>query len=88
MSALHSRPAFIAGLRALAELLEARPDVQIPRSTVVHHFVPDAQDADMPMTADTTPLIHYRCCTCNGTGLYDDQTCADCHGTGIDNHGA
>ncbi|MFI6992317.1 hypothetical protein [Nonomuraea wenchangensis] len=42
----------------------------------------------MPTTADATPLIHYRCCTCNGTGLYDDQTCADCHGTGIDNHGA
>lgn len=31
-------------------------------------------------------LAHYRCCTCNG--LTDDQTCADCHGSGIDNHGA
>ncbi|MGP3961905.1 hypothetical protein ACTWPT_38515 [Nonomuraea sp. 3N208] len=47
MSTMHSRPAFIAGLRALAELLEARPDIPIPRSTVVHHFVRDAQDAEM-----------------------------------------
>ncbi|MFB9622702.1 hypothetical protein [Nonomuraea helvata] len=30
----------------------------------------------------------YGCCTCNGTGLYDNQTCRDCDGTGIDNHGA
>lgn len=33
-------------------------------------------------------LAHFRCCTCNGTGLTDDQTCADCDGSGIDNHGA
>jgi hypothetical protein len=36
---------------------------------------------------DTLPVIHYRCCTCNGTGL-DGDTCRDCDGTGIDNHGA
>lgn len=31
----------------------------------------------------------YGCCTCNGTGLdCDRETCRDCHGTGIDNHGA
>jgi hypothetical protein len=47
MSTTHSRPAFITGLRALADLLEARPDIPIPRSTVVHHFVHDTQDADM-----------------------------------------
>jgi DnaJ-class molecular chaperone len=29
------------------------------------------------------------CCTCNGSGLDgDSDTCRDCHGTGIDNHGA
>ncbi|MEV0827669.1 hypothetical protein [Nonomuraea rubra] len=29
----------------------------------------------------------YRCCTCNGSGVDDDnQTCRDCTGTGIDNH--
>jgi DnaJ-class molecular chaperone len=33
-------------------------------------------------------ITHYACCTCGGTGLTDDQTCADCHGSGIDNHGA
>ncbi|MGI5285815.1 hypothetical protein ACQEVF_21085 [Nonomuraea polychroma] len=34
-------------------------------------------------------VIHYRCCTCNGTGLdADDASCSDCDGTGIDNHGA
>ncbi|MEQ4724921.1 hypothetical protein [Nonomuraea sp. B19D2] len=34
-------------------------------------------------------LIHCRCCTCNGTGLDADRdTCRDCDGTGIDNHGA
>lgn len=26
----------------------------------------------------------YACATCNGTGLYDDDTCRDCFGTGID----
>ncbi|MFI0425256.1 hypothetical protein [Spongiactinospora sp. 9N601] len=35
----------------------------------------------------------YCCCTCGGTGLVNGDadhadTCADCHGTGIDNHGA
>ncbi|MBB6545870.1 DnaJ-class molecular chaperone [Nonomuraea rubra] len=35
-----------------------------------------------------TDIRHYGCSTCNGTGLYDDRTCADCDGTGIDNHGA
>lgn len=40
------------------------------------------------MNPDTTAVIHYRCCTCNGTGITDDQTCADCSGTGNDNHGA
>ncbi|GAA3152479.1 hypothetical protein [Nonomuraea roseoviolacea] len=40
------------------------------------------------MTSDVT-VIHYRCCTCNGTGLDDDRdTCRDCTGTGIDNHSA
>jgi DnaJ-class molecular chaperone len=39
-----------------------------------------------------TTLSRFRCCTCNGTGLLnaDDghaETCADCDGTGIDNHG-
>jgi DnaJ-class molecular chaperone len=34
-------------------------------------------------------VSHYRCCTCNGTGLdSDDARCRDCDGTGIDNHGA
>lgn len=34
-------------------------------------------------------VIHYRCCTCNGTGIdSDDARCLDCDGTGIDNHGA
>lgn len=27
----------------------------------------------------------YVCVTCNGTGLYDDDTCLHCSGTGIDN---
>ncbi|MGW0200527.1 hypothetical protein [Nonomuraea sp. NPDC003201] len=47
MSTSHSRPAFVAGLRALADLLEARPEIPTPWSTTVHHFVPDAQDAEM-----------------------------------------
>ncbi|MFB4294576.1 hypothetical protein ACBI99_43540 [Nonomuraea sp. ATR24] len=35
------------------------------------------------------PVIHYRCCTCSGTGLHlEGDRCADCDGTGIDNHGA
>jgi DnaJ-class molecular chaperone len=38
------------------------------------------------MNIDT--VTRYRCCTCNGTGIYDDQTCADCDGSGVDNHGA
>lgn len=29
-------------------------------------------------------IHHYACATCNGTGLYDDDTCRDCSGTGID----
>jgi hypothetical protein len=34
-------------------------------------------------------LAHGRCCTCNGRGLdTDGDTCRDCDGTGIDNHGA
>ncbi|WP_281368001.1 hypothetical protein [Nonomuraea typhae] len=37
---------------------------------------------------DDLPVIHYRCCTCNGTGLAEDARCRDCDGTGIDNHGA
>jgi DnaJ-class molecular chaperone len=38
---------------------------------------------------DDLPVIHYRCCTCNGTGLDTDHVrCLDCDGTGIDNHGA
>lgn len=47
MSTTHSRPAFITGLRALADLLETRPEIPIPGSTVVYHFVRDAHDADM-----------------------------------------
>ncbi|MFI6174498.1 hypothetical protein ACIA8R_03050 [Nonomuraea sp. NPDC051191] len=35
------------------------------------------------------PLANGRCCTCNGTGLDgDSDTCRDCDGSGIDNHGA
>jgi DnaJ-class molecular chaperone len=35
------------------------------------------------------PVIRYRCCTCGGTGLHSEgHQCADCHGTGTDNHGA
>ncbi|WP_275477746.1 hypothetical protein [Herbidospora cretacea] len=35
------------------------------------------------------PVIHYRCCTCAGTGLTSDgERCHDCDGTGIDNYGA
>ncbi|WP_171074832.1 hypothetical protein [Nonomuraea basaltis] len=35
------------------------------------------------------PLAYGCCCTCNGSGLDGDgDTCRDCHGTGIDNHGA
>ncbi|MFI7130168.1 hypothetical protein ACIBQ1_31050 [Nonomuraea sp. NPDC050153] len=38
---------------------------------------------------ETLPVIHYRCCTCTGTGIdSEDARCADCDGTGIDNHGA
>ncbi|GAA3695390.1 hypothetical protein GCM10022224_071320 [Nonomuraea antimicrobica] len=38
---------------------------------------------------ETLPVIHYRCCTCNGTGIdSEDARCADCDGTGIDDHGA
>lgn len=34
-------------------------------------------------------VIHYRCCTCNGTGIDSEGACClDCDGTGIDNHGA
>lgn len=36
----------------------------------------------------TIPFPRSCCCTCNGTGITDAQTCADCHGSGIDNHGA
>jgi hypothetical protein len=40
-------------------------------------------------SGDAVIVIHYRCCTCNGTGLDSlGTTCADCTGTGIDNHGA
>jgi DnaJ-class molecular chaperone len=40
-------------------------------------------DEQLPM------IVHYSCCTCNGTGLDDDRNrCLDCDGTGIDNHGA
>ncbi|GAA3645214.1 hypothetical protein GCM10022224_004740 [Nonomuraea antimicrobica] len=52
MFTTHSRPAFVAGLRALADFLEARPDIPTPRSTVVHHFVPDAQDTEMRAEID------------------------------------
>ncbi|MEV5895766.1 hypothetical protein [Nonomuraea fuscirosea] len=38
---------------------------------------------------DDLPVIRYRCCTCNGTGITTDNArCPDCDGTGIDNHGA
>ncbi|MFI7455615.1 hypothetical protein ACIBQX_49715 [Nonomuraea sp. NPDC049714] len=38
---------------------------------------------------DDLPVIHYRCCSCGGTGLHSEgDRCADCDGTGIDNHGA
>lgn len=33
----------------------------------------------------TDEIRAYACATCNGTGLYDDDTCRDCSGTGIDN---
>lgn len=33
-------------------------------------------------------FIYYRCCSCGGTGLSDNDTCADCSGTGIENRGA
>ncbi|MFI7147308.1 hypothetical protein ACIBO2_20525 [Nonomuraea sp. NPDC050022] len=52
MSTTHSRPAFIAGLRALADLLEDRPDIPTPRSTTVHHFVPKSEDAEMRAELD------------------------------------
>jgi hypothetical protein len=52
MSTIHSRPALVAGLRALADLLEARPDIPTPRSTTVHHFVPDAGDVEMRAEID------------------------------------
>jgi DnaJ-class molecular chaperone len=33
-------------------------------------------------------VIRFRCCTCAGTGVSGlGDTCADCDGTGIDNHG-
>ncbi|MFI6712764.1 hypothetical protein ACIBF7_40430 [Nonomuraea sp. NPDC050478] len=44
--------------------------------------------ADWPEILDAVPIVRYRCCTCGGTGLTDNDTCADCYGTGIDNHGA
>lgn len=35
------------------------------------------------------PMIRCRCGTCNGTGVTGDgETCPDCDGLGIDNHGA
>ncbi len=35
------------------------------------------------------PVIRYRCCTCNGTGVDSGgDSCADCDGYGIDNYGA
>ncbi|WP_327107893.1 hypothetical protein [Nonomuraea glycinis] len=38
---------------------------------------------------DDLPVIRYRCCTCNGTGITTDNTrCPDCDGTGIDDYGA
>jgi len=38
---------------------------------------------------DDLPVIRYLCCTCGGTGLHSEgDRCADCDGTGIDNHGA
>ncbi|MDA0632276.1 hypothetical protein OUY22_02515 [Nonomuraea sp. MCN248] len=44
--------------------------------------------ADWPEILDAIPIARYRCGTCGGTGLSENDTCADCHGTGIDNHGA
>ncbi len=33
--------------------------------------------------------MRFACCTCNGTGLDGDrETCRDCFGSGLDNHGA
>ncbi|GGO77972.1 hypothetical protein [Nonomuraea cavernae] len=38
---------------------------------------------------ESLPVIRYRCCTCNGTGIdTDNARCHDCDGTGIDNNGA
>lgn len=36
-------------------------------------------------------IVRYRCCTCGGTGLVNDDQgdaaiCRDCDGTGIDTH--
>ncbi|MFG2072297.1 hypothetical protein SAMN05421874_101327 [Nonomuraea maritima] len=37
----------------------------------------------------TLLLTHYRCSTCNGTGIDSESArCLDCDGTGIDNYGA
>lgn len=49
---------------------------------------PEEPWADWPDILDAIPY-GYRCCTCNATGLDNDRdTCRDCDGTGIDNHGA
>ena len=41
-----------------------------------------------PDMAIEPPIIRFRCCTCAGTGVTSlGDTCADCDGTGIDNHG-
>ncbi|MEV4526507.1 hypothetical protein [Streptosporangium sp. NPDC049304] len=43
----------------------------------------------MPAEIELLPVVRYRCCTCNGTGVTGDgETCPDCDGIGIDNHGA
>lgn len=45
-------------------------------------------EAGQPHALAEAPLTRCRCCTCNGAGIdADGDTCRDCDGTGIDNHG-
>ncbi len=48
-----------------------------------------AQQTPQQAMTEPLPVVHYRCATCGGTGVDSmADTCRDCDGFGIDNHGA
>ncbi|MCC5580525.1 hypothetical protein IMZ11_33395 [Microtetraspora sp. AC03309] len=46
------RPRLVAGLRALADFLEANPEIPAPRNVTVHHFPKRANDAEICAEVD------------------------------------